>query len=177
MALLEILTYPDARLGQVSSPVTRFDDTLKTFTDDLQQTMDHGPGSVGIAAPQVNYFKAIVIVDVSAMLQQAHKKKRRIKSSDSGRMILINPEIKEANGEVSGREGCLSVPDYTGNVIRAREITFVAQDVNGDSREYGCHGFEARAVQHELDHLHGKLFLDRLVSSNELFRRKVYKST
>ena len=90
-------------------------------------------------------------------------------------MVLINPEITQWDGLVTGREGCLSVPDYTGNVSRATHVMLEAVDVAGSKHDYECNGFEARAVQHELDHLDGKLFLDRLVSSRELFRRKVYR--
>lgn len=91
------------------------------------------------------------------------------------RLVLINPEIVERDGEVTGREGCLSVPDYTGNVLRADAIRVQASNELGESREYHCHGFESRAIQHEIDHLDGKLFLDRVMSPRELFRRKAYK--
>jgi len=170
VALLDILTYPDPRLKQVSQPVQVFDDALRAFVADLEETMRAGPGGVGIAAPQVGRFERIVIVDISAM------RKLPKGSSNSGRLLLINPEITEWEGMVMGREGCMSVPDYTGNVIRAEKISFTACDEFGASREYCCEGFEARAVQHEVDHLDGMLFLDRLVSRrSDLFRRKVYK--
>lgn len=166
MAVLEILTYPDERLKQVSEPVEVFDDALRTFLDDLEETRLAGPGAVGIASPQVGRFIRAVIVDVSG----------RKKTKSHGRLVLVNPEIAEWDGYAVGREGCLSVPDYTGNVIRAERITLVAQDPFGERREYAMEGYEARAVQHEMDHLDGLLFLDRLVSRrNDLFRRKVYK--
>ncbi len=167
---LEILKYPDQRLKQESQPVVLFDDALRAFVDDLEETMRAGPGGVGIAAPQVGRFERIVIVDISAM------RKLPAGSSCSGRMLLINPEITEWDGMVMGREGCMSVPDYTGNVIRAESIHFTACDEFGQSHAYACEGFEARAVQHEVDHLDGLLFLDRLVSRRtDLFRRKVYR--
>ncbi|MBE9515615.1 MAG: peptide deformylase [Proteobacteria bacterium] len=175
MAVLPVLVYPDARLKQVSELVSLFDDELATFVSDLEQTMDEGPPSVGISAPQVGRFQRICIVDVSGFLAMSLKQKRKIKSSNNGRMRLINPEIIERNGEQVGREGCLSVPDYTGNVSRATDIVLAAVDAAGKKQTFECSGFEARAVQHELDHLDGKLFLDRLVSARELFRRKVYK--
>ena len=91
-------------------------------------------------------------------------------------MILVNPEIVAWDGFVKGREGCLSVPDYTGNVMRAEKITLETQDPEGNTQQYQCEGFEARAIQHEIDHLDGLLFLDRLVSRRkDLFQRKVYK--
>lgn len=167
MAVLEILTYPDARLKQDSMPVEHFDDALRAFVADLEETRLAGPGAVGIAAPQVGYFQRIVIVDVSKM-------KRPV--PNHGHLILVNPEITAWDGYAVGREGCLSVPDYTGNVIRAERIHLIAFDPHGERREFDMEGFEARAVQHEMDHLDGLLFLDRLVSKrNDLFRRKTYK--
>ena len=170
MAVLDILKYPDAQLKQASQPVTAFDDELRAFVADLEETMRAGPGGVGIAAPQVGRFERIVIVDISGM------RKTPKGSTNSGRMLLINPEITEWDGMAMGREGCMSVPDYTGNVIRAERISFTACDEFGEVHEYSCEGYEARAVQHEVDHLDGLLFLDRLVSRrSDLFRRKVYK--
>ena len=167
MALLEIIKYPDPRLKEVSQEVTDFDGELRDFIADLEQTMRAGPGGVGIAAPQVGRLQRIVIVDVSS--------KPKIKQH--GRLVLINPEILEWEGMAKGREGCMSVPDFTGNVIRAKNIRLRAQDEQGEFHEYDMEGFEARAVQHEIDHLDGLLFLDRLVSRrNDLFARKVYGS-
>ena len=167
MAILEILKYPDPRLKQESRPVEHFDDALRAFVQDLEETMRAGPGGVGIAAPQVGRFERIVIVDVSSKPKIRHH----------GRMVLINPEITGWNGFAVGREGCMSVPDYTGNVIRAERIRLEALDEFGNAVSFDCEGYEARAVQHEIDHLDGLLFLDRLVSRrNDLFRRKVYQA-
>lgn len=166
MTVLEVLKIPDERLKRVSEPVLCFDAELRQFIHALEQTMRAGPGGVGIAAPQVARLQRIVIVDVSA----------RPKTPHHGKLILINPEITDWQGMKKGREGCLSVPDYTGNVIRAESIKLRAQDLSGQWLDYECEGFEARAVQHEVDHLDGKLFLDRLVSRRtDLFERKVYK--
>ena len=166
MAILEILTYPDPRLKQESTPVEVFDDGLCTFIKDLEETMRAGPGGVGIAAPQVGHFKCITIVDVSG----------RKNTPNNGCMILVNPEVTVWEGLKVGREGCMSVPDFTGNVIRAESIELKAYDVQGNLCEFTCEGYEARAVQHEIDHLNGLLFLDRLVSRrNDLFKRKTYK--
>jgi peptide deformylase len=167
MAILEILKLPDPRLKQVSEPVESFDGALRDFVADLEETRQAGPAAVGIAAPQVGCFQRIVIVDVSG----------RPKTPNHGYLVLVNPEIVHWEGYAIGREGCLSVPDYTGNVIRATGIRLKAQDVDGEIHEYSMEGFEARAVQHELDHLDGLLFVDRVVSRRtDLYRRKVYQT-
>jgi len=165
VAVREVLHYPDPRLKQVSVPVSRFDETLAAFLRDLEETMRASPGCVGLAAPQVNYFERIVMVDVSA----------KPGIPNNGCLMLVNPEVLERKGETIGREGCLSVPDFTGNVSRAERIRVRCQDAQGVWREYDCEGYEARAVLHEIDHLDGLLFLDRLVSKRDLFRRKTYK--
>ena len=165
MALLPILVYPDERLKQISTPVTDFDEALRCFLVDFEATMRASPGGVGLAAPQVEYFKRIIIVDVSSKPKIPHH----------GRLLLINPEIMAREGEALGREGCLSVPDYTGNVVRAQRIRVRYRGPHGEAGEVDCEGYEARAVQHEMDHLDGLLFLDRLVSRGDLFRRKFYK--
>lgn len=141
MAVLDILTYPDERLKQTSLAVDVFDPELANLVADLEETMDVGPGSVGIAAPQVNIFKRIAIVDVTPMVERARAKKRRFRSSHNGRMVLINPELLEQDSEATGREGCLSVPDYTGNVIRAKRIVLQVKDIKGDVKTYHCEGF------------------------------------
>ncbi len=163
MTLLTVLTYPDPQLKIESEPVSKFDDALRIFIADLEQTMRASPGGVGIAAPQVGCTQRIVIVDVSS----------KPKIQQHGRLILINPEIEQWEGMAKGREGCMSVPDFTGNVIRAERIHLKAQDEFGEFHQYDMQGYEARAVQHECDHLDGLLFLDRLVSRrHDLFPRK-----
>lgn len=167
MAILKILAYPDPRLKRVAEPVTVFDEALRRFIADLEETRRAGPAAVGIAAPQVGHPIRLVIVDVSAKPKVKHH----------GHLVLVNPEITGWDGYAVGREGCLSVPDYTGNVIRAERITLHAQGADGVSREFQMEGFEARAVQHEMDHLDGVLFIDRLVSRrSDLFPRKVYQN-
>lgn len=166
MTVLDIITYPDARLKQVADEVKTFDSGLLEFIQNLEETMAAGPGGVGIAATQVGMMQRIVIVDVSNYPKIK-------KAKHHGHLILINPEIIDWQGMKKGREGCMSVPDFTGNVIRAENIVLNALDENGKQREYEMEGFEARAVQHEIDHLDGLLFLDRLVSRrNDLFKRK-----
>jgi peptide deformylase len=155
----------------VSVPVEKFDDELLVFVKDLETTMRAGPGGVGIASPQVGRFERIAIIDLSEKIKLPKG------SSNHGRMVLINPELTEWDGMVIGREGCMSVPDFTGNVIRAEKIKFSAFDEHGEQQKFQCEGFEARAVQHEVDHLDGLLFLDRLVSrKTDLFKRKTYGS-
>jgi len=166
MAVRRILQYPDPRLTLASAPVTVFDANLRALLQDLEDTMRAGPGSVGVAAPQIGELVRVIIVDVSTKSGIPHH----------GCLRLVNPQIVRREGEIKGREGCMSVPDYTGNVLRASAIRLRAQDSEGKWREWDCTGYEARAVQHEIDHLDGLLFLDRVVSArHDLFRRQTYK--
>lgn len=167
MSVHDILVYPDKQLKTVSNKVIAFDDAFQKLVDDLEETRLAGPGAVGIAAPQIAKFQRVVIVDVSKMRKPV---------ANHGHMVLVNPEITEWEAYDIGREGCLSVPDFTGDVIRAKNIHLKALDRHGNDFECDMEGFEARAVQHELDHLDGLLFLDRVVSRNtDIFKRKVYK--
>ncbi|MDH5393332.1 MAG: peptide deformylase [Gammaproteobacteria bacterium] len=167
MAVLEIIHYPDDRLKQASDTVTLFDQSLKDFLVDLEETRLSGPGAVGIAAPQVGVAKRIAIVDLTELKKPV---------DNHGHLLMINPEITQWQGMEKGREGCLSVPDFTGNVIRAEKITIRFQNSEAQWAEFETRGYEARAIQHEIDHLDGMLFLDRLVSRRaDLFQRKVYK--
>lgn len=167
MAVLEILTLPDPRLKQESEPVVSFDDELRAFIGDLEETRRAGPAAVGIAAPQVGRFQRVVILDCSTTRKPV---------PNHGHLVLVNPEITEWDGYEMAREGCLSVPDYTGNVIRATHIRLRARDPWGEPLDFAMEGFEARAAQHEIDHLDGLLFVDRVVSRRtDLFRRKVYQ--
>jgi len=167
MSVLEILKLPNALLKAVSEPVETFDAELSAFIDDLEQTRLNGPAAVGIAAPQVGRLQRIVIIDCSTTRKPV---------PNHGRLVLVNPEITEWDGFELGREGCLSVPDYTGNVIRAERIKLSAQDQSGEAHHFEMEGYEARALQHEVDHLDGILFVDRLVSRRtDLFQRKVYQ--
>jgi len=166
MAVRNVLLYPDPLLKQVCTRVTVFDEALGRLLQDLEDTMHACPGSIGVAAPQVGECVRVVVLDLSSKANVQHH----------GLLRLVNPEILSREGTVKGREGCLSVPHYTGNVWRAASVHLRAQDECGQWREWVCEGFEARAVQHELDHLDGFLFLDRIVSPRQdLFRRKVYQ--
>jgi len=168
MKKLEILTYPDSRLKQISKPVEDFGKDFKEFVDNLVYTMYNSPAGVGIAAPQVNNHIRTIIIDCS---NYKHKKNKK----NHGLLILSNPRIIAHDGEIIIREGCLSVPDYTGNVKRHYWIKVEAQDINGNTIEFDTEGFEAVVIQHELDHLNGKLFIDRVASPKDIFKRKVYK--
>ena len=166
MAILQVLAYPDERLKQPTATVTAFDDAFRQVINDLHDTMYAASHCVGIAATQCGIPLRVALVDVS----------RRPNIENHGRLVLVNPEILTWEGFGVGREGCFSVPDYTGNIVRAERITVHYQDEHGTQHAAAFQGFEARAVQHEIDHLNGLLFLDRLVSHrNDLFRRKVYK--
>ncbi len=167
MALRDIVLYPDNRLKTVCSPVERFDAELRDFVNDLLDTCASGPGAVGIAAPQVGLLQRICIVDAT---------RARKPVANHGKLILVNPEITAWEGFAVGREGCLSVPDYTGNVVRAEKIQLRAHDIDGNLLSFEMEGYEARIAQHEIDHLDGILFLDRLISRGaDLFQRKPAK--
>ena len=163
MALLNILVYLDEKLKQVSQPVEEFSEDLKKFIENLEETFRSFPGCVGIAAPQVGRFERIVLVDIS------HKPKH----VNHGFLVLINPEVTFYEGSSLGREGCLSVPDFIGKVERAKSITLKALNQKGEKLELQISGYEARAVQHEIDHLDGKLFLDRLVSKRNGLSKRI----
>ena len=163
MALLNILVYPDEKLKQVSQPVEKFSEDLKKFIENLEETFRSFPGYVGIAAPQVGRFERIMLVDIS------HKPKH----VNHGFLVLINPEVTFYEGSSLGREGCLSVPDFIGKVERAKSITLKALNQKGEKLELQISGYEARAVQHEIDHLDGKLFLDRLVSRRNGLSKRI----
>jgi peptide deformylase len=170
MAILPILQFPDPRLKEKSAPVTGVTAEVSAFIDDLRETMRASPGCVGIAAPQVGMASRIVVVDVSA-----HR--RGGQEANHGLLVLVNPEILAMGGKQLVREGCMSVPDYTANVQRAQWVLVDALDREGKQVILEAIGFEAVAIQHEVDHLDGYLFLDRVSSiKTDLFRRKRYRS-
>lgn len=157
-----ILTQPDPRLRQKSSEVTRFDASLLQLCDELEAAMEAGPGGVGIAAPQIGELKRVVIVDCTRAMRPC---------KNHGLLTMINAEIVECDGEALGREGCLSVPDWVGVVPRAKRIKVNYQERDGTPVTLEASGFEARVIQHEIDHLNGILFTDRVVSTKDLVRR------
>ncbi|HEY5513191.1 MAG TPA: peptide deformylase [Geomonas sp.] len=168
MAVQTIVIYPDPILKSPCPPVDRIDAGVLQLVDDLVDTMHAGPGSVGVAAPQIGTALRVCVVDVS--------KNRHGKENHHGLLLMVNPEILERSGSAVMREGCMSVPDYTGDVERATRITLRFTEPGGSDRELCATGFEAVAIQHEMDHLDGMLFLDRITSlKTGLFRRKSYK--
>jgi peptide deformylase len=159
MAARPVLLYPDPVLKQVAAPVQTAE--IDAVAGELLATMRSHERCVGLAAPQIGILARVVVVDVSD-----HPKAE----TSNGLMVLANPRIVAAEGSEVAREGCLSLPDVTANVRRAMGI--VVEHAGGTAE---CHGFEARAVQHELDHLDGVLFLDRVESLvDDVFRRRVY---
>jgi peptide deformylase len=165
MAVRSILLYPDPILKQVSEPVVKVDETAVAIVQDLVDTMIASGHSVGVAAPQIGVLSRVVVVDVS--------KSKLGKDNNHGLLEMINPEILERSGSKTMREGCMSVPDYTGNVTRAEHIVAEFTNREGQLRVIEASGFEAIAIQHELDHLDGLLFLDRVSSlKTDLYRRK-----
>ncbi|MEN9705983.1 MAG: hypothetical protein RLZZ393_1862 [Pseudomonadota bacterium] len=157
MALLQILEYPDPRLRTKAQPVVVFDAALKRRVDDMFETMYAAPG-IGLAATQVDWHVRLVIIDVS-------------KDNDA-REVFINPEILEAEGRAVGEEGCLSVPNIFDDVPRAERVKVRYQDADGTAHERTLDGMLAVCLQHEIDHLEGKLFVDYL---SELKRQRIRK--
>ena len=169
MAILPILQFPDSGLKEKSSPVTGVTTEVSAFIDDLLETMRASPGCIGIAAPQVGMLSRIIVVDVSG-----HR--RGGQEENHGLLVLVNPEILARGGKQLVREGCMSVPDYTANVQRAQWILVDALDREGKQIILEAVGFESIAIQHEVDHLDGYLFLDRVSSiKTDIFRRKRYR--
>ena len=157
MARLTILEYPDPRLRTRAAPVTVFDSALSRLIDDMFETMYAAPG-IGLAASQVNVHQRLLVIDVS-------------ENHDAPR-VFINPEILAREGKASGEEGCLSVPNIFDKVERAQKIRVRSQDRNGAVVEEELEGLLAVCLQHEMDHLDGKLFVDYL---SELKRTRIRK--
>lgn len=168
MAERDVVLYPDARLKQVCVPVAESvgSPSMRELAQDLLDTMDAYPGCVGIAAPQVGELVRMVAIDVTG-----HRKAK----SCHGRLVLVDPEVVDESGSVVMREGCLSIPDFTGNVRRAEAVRVRAHTHEGEEVVLDADAYEARVVLHELDHLDGLLFLDRVASARDVFPRKRYR--
>ena len=157
MALLDILHYPDERLRNHAKPVAAVDDSIRKLVDDMFETMYHAPG-IGLAATQVNVAKRVIVVDVSAEKTQP--------------LCFINPVILTKNGVEQHEEGCLSVPGFYETIERAEHIKVRALDRDGNSFEIETGDLLAVCIQHEIDHLDGKLFVDYL---SPLKRQRIKK--
>jgi len=157
MTTLDILHFPDPRLRNVAQPVEQVDDDIRTFIDDMFETMYAAPG-IGLAATQVNVAKRVIAIDVSEEKDEP--------------LCLINPEILELEGEEEMEEGCLSVPGVFETVQRADKVRVRALDREGQTFELQTDGLLAVCIQHEIDHLDGKLFVDYL---SQLKRTRIRK--
>src|SRR5215469_16971160 len=161
MALLPILEYPDPRLRERALPVTAFDEALGRLIDDMLETMYAAPG-IGLSATQVNVRRRLLVIDISDKHDEP--------------LVFVNPEILGREGTEKSEEGCLSVPGIFDQVERAAKVRVRAQDRNGVSFERDVEGMLAVCVQHELDHLDGKLFVDYLSDiKRERIRKKLDK--
>ncbi len=157
MARLPILEYPDPRLRTRAAPVSRFDAELRRQIADMFETMYAAPG-IGLAATQVDWHHRLVVIDISENKNEPQ--------------VFINPEILEKSGQASGEEGCLSVPGIFDDVPRAERVRLRSQDASGKVVERELEGMLAVCVQHEMDHLEGKLFVDYL---SEMKRQRIRK--
>lgn len=147
MAVLDILIYPDARLRRSARAVTSFDEELRRLVDDMAQTMYAAPG-IGLAAIQVNVPKAVIVIDIS--------------DSRDDLQVFVNPKLARRSGRVETEEGCLSVPGVYAPVTRSASVSVSAFDVEGQPFELEADGLLAVCIQHEIDHLRGKVFVDYL---------------
>jgi len=147
MALLEILKYPDPRLRTVAQPVNKVSDATRSLIDDMFETMYSAPG-IGLAATQVDVHERLLVLDIT--------------EDKSAPMVFINPEILASEGTISGDEGCLSVPEIYEAIDRAENIRVKALDRDGKEFELEVDGLLSVCIQHEMDHLEGKLFVDYL---------------
>jgi len=158
-----IITLPDTRLRKTSKSVTAFGEVLAEQFADMEAAMRAGPGGVGIAALQLGDNRRMAVIDCTVARRSCR---------NHGLLYLVNPEIiEDSDGRILGREGCLSVPDWVGMVPRARSVCLQYQDECGKEHKIEASGFEARVIQHEVDHLDGILFIDRVVSTHDLVRR------
>ena len=162
----QLVTLPDHVLKVPAEPIEVIDADAIALARDLVDTMQASPGCVGLAAPQIGVSRRVFCVDVTG-----HKKA----GTCHGLVVMLNPELLLAHGPVVAREGCMSVPELTGDVARATLVVVRGTAPDGRALVVRADAFEARALLHELDHLDGLLFLDRVVSADAVFKRKVYR--
>ena len=164
MPIQKILTLPDPFLKKKASQVTDIDNNIVNLIASMIETMRQHPHCVGLAASQIGLDLRIVVVDASLSVKA---------NPNHGQLTLINPVIVKSSGKQVFREGCLSVPEFTGNVSRASQVTVAYKDIEGKNLTLTTEGFESVVLQHEIDHLDGILFLDRVSSlKTDVFRRK-----
>lgn len=164
MSVRDVRIYPDPVLKRVAHPVGALDDDARRLAADLVDTMRANEKCVGLAANQIGELHRCIVVDVTG-----HPKAE----SCSGLVVLFDPVVVTASGSAVAREGCLSLPELTANVRRATDVTVRGMDPGGAERLIEADAFEARALLHEIDHLDGILFLDRVTSvATDVFRRK-----
>jgi peptide deformylase len=165
MGILEILTYPNPRLREVSTPVDVFDGKLKKLTDDMIETMYHAHG-IGLAAPQVGVLKRVVVIDTRPKNEEGSRyeieEMGELERKVTQPLILINPKVLGGIGSTTFDEGCLSVPSFYETVERKEVIEVETYDLSGKKYTFKTDGLLAICIQHELDHLEGKLFIDRI---------------
>lgn len=163
MALLEIRKYPDEVLKKKAEPISDIDSSLQKLIDDMIETMYKANG-VGLAAPQVGVLKRLIVVDTSP------------REPNQSLIVLINPEIVQTEGEILSEEGCLSLPGFITRLNRKERVLVRGLNREGKELEIEASGLLSRALQHEIDHLEGKLLIDRISPlKRELFRRKYQK--
>ncbi len=165
MAVKAVVNYPARVLKGLTGPVGEIGPRERALAQDLVDSMYDAPGCVGLAAPQIGVPSRAFALDVSVM--------RKPPEGNHGLVVLFDPEVLFTQGSEMGREGCMSVPDFTCDVRRATQVVLRGRTPEGDLRVIEAEGFEARAFQHELDHLDGRLILDRVASARtDVFRRK-----
>lgn len=168
MARLDILTYPNPKLAEKSTPVEQVDDALRTLIDDMIETMYTADG-VGLAAPQVGVNKRVIVLDCDPRQDEEGK------PLPHQPIAIVNPVITAKEGKIIWEEGCLSVPDYTDEVERAAQVTVEGLDRDGKPLKIEADGLLAVCLQHEIDHLEGVLFVDRLSRLKQTMVKKKLK--
>ena len=162
MAIRKILKYPDPDLRKKAAPVEDFGEELEKLVKDMAETMYDAPGA-GLAATQIGVHQQVVVMDVGP-------------KEDKELTVLINPQILEAEGEIVDEEGCLSVIEFSAKVKRARKIAVQAKDMQGNPLEFEAEEWFARVIQHEVDHLQGVLYIDRISAlKRSLYKKKLKK--
>ncbi len=178
MPILDIILLPDERLHQASEFITKFDDSLKKIAVDMGETM-HAANGIGLAGVQVAIMKQILVIDITGMDEEdddveSRKHKKQARTLD-GVETYINPKIIKSSGEIEYEEGCLSIPGVYSKVRRAATISLEYNDLDGNLIEEEATGLKAIVLQHEIDHLNGVLFFDRVGPMQKMMLTKKYK--